>query len=88
MVSRQVTIQNRTGFHIRPAQLFVDKAGSFEALIKVRKDEVEVDGKSILGLMTLGLEQGTTIEIRAEGPDEQQAVESLIELVESKFGEE
>lgn len=88
MFAKQATIQNTTGFHVRPAQLFVDKAGQFQSLVKMKKDDTEVDGKSILGLLTLGLEQGSIITISAEGADEQQAVEELVALVDSKFGEE
>lgn len=84
MYSKQATIKNASGFHIRPAQLFTEKATSFESTIKINES---ADGKSILGLMTLGLGQGSVITISAEGPDEEAAVEALVELVESGFGE-
>ncbi|MHB8172530.1 MAG: HPr family phosphocarrier protein [Thermincolia bacterium] len=89
MFAKEVAIQNASGFHVRPAQLFVQKASEYQSLIKVSNQaEVEVDARSILGLMTMGLEKGAQITIEAEGVDEQAAVEALVELVESKFGED
>jgi phosphocarrier protein HPr len=88
MHTRQVTIQNEEGFHVRPAQLFAAKAAEFTAEVTLKRLEGgEANAKSMLGLMTLGLRKGSTITIEADGPDEQQAVDALAELVESKFGE-
>ncbi|GGG02711.1 HPr family phosphocarrier protein [Paenibacillus abyssi] len=89
MYSKEVTIANDSGFHIRPAQLFSEKAATFKATILVKPNgtTVEADAKSILGLMTLGLEKGAVITIQAEGSDEEQAVTELAELVASGFGE-
>jgi phosphocarrier protein HPr len=89
MVTKEVTIRNATGFHIRPAQLFTEQAAKFQSQINVLVKEhgVKVDGKSILGLMTLGLSQGSVVEISADGPDEEAALESLVQLVDSGFGE-
>ena len=89
MYTKQLTIQNEQGFHVRPAQLFVDAANKFQSDIKVSNESgYEVDGKSILGLMTMGLAKGAVLNIQAEGPDEEAAVLALEELVNSKFGEE
>lgn len=89
MFSGEIIIQNETGFHLRPAQLFVEKANQFQSEIKVRNENgVEADSKSILGLMTLGLEKGSAIHIEANGVDEKEAVNALANLVESRFGEE
>lgn len=89
MLTKQTTIRNESGFHIRPAQLFTEKAGSFQSVIQLKPESADaaIDGKSILGLMTLGLSQGDVITISAEGPDEEEAVNALVELVESGFGE-
>ena len=89
MLAKQVTIRNEAGFHIRPAQLFTEKAGSFQSAIAVQPEgrEASIDGKSILGLMTLGLSKGAVLTISAEGPDEAEAVETLAKLVEDGFGE-
>jgi phosphocarrier protein len=83
-----VTIQNRLGLHARPAMTFVDTAASFDAQIKVRKGEQSVDGKSIMQLMMLAATCGTELVISAEGSDAEDAVNTLQQLVESKFEEE
>ncbi len=89
MYSKVMTIINEEGFHARPAQLWVQTASRYESNIIVEKeDRTETNGKSILGLMTLELKKGTKVTIKAEGPDEKEAIEALAELVESKFGEE
>ncbi|CAH0121739.1 MULTISPECIES: HPr family phosphocarrier protein [unclassified Paenibacillus] len=89
MTARQLTIQNEQGFHVRPAQLFVDKANEFASKIQVKNENGDAaDAKSMLELMTLGLVKGSSITIEAEGPDQQEAVDSLAQLVESKFGED
>lgn len=89
MQTRTVTITNESGFHIRPAQLFTEKAGSFQSDIRLKPQsmDMEVDGKSILGLMTLGLSKNDVITLTADGPDEEEAIRVLAELVESGFGE-
>lgn len=86
--SNQVTISNKLGLHARPAMSFVDTANSFTSDIKVIKDSQAVDGKSIMQLMMLAATQGTRLQIDAQGPDAQQAVDALTELVASKFDEE
>lgn len=90
MVTKETVICNESGFHIRPAQLFTEKAAKYRSAIKVTIQDPHtiVDGKSILGLMTLGLTKGKQITISAEGPDEDEAIEALVELVECGFGEE
>lgn len=90
MHSQKVVIQNTAGFHIRPAQLFTEKAVQFQSTILIMPEGTTTvaDAKSILNLMTLGLDKGSVITIQAEGPDEAQAVAELSELVESGFGED
>ena len=87
MIEQTVKINNETGLHARPASLFVEEAGEYEAEIKVVNGETEVNAKSIMGLMSLGVEQGTEIIIQANGVDAQEAVSSLAELVKNNFGE-
>jgi phosphocarrier protein HPr len=88
MYSKEVTIQNEQGLHARPAQLFIRTSNQFESQIKVRKeDRIEADAKSILGLMSLSLNKGSTIIIEANGEDETEAVDALVDLVDGKFGE-
>ncbi|MTI95344.1 MAG: HPr family phosphocarrier protein [Firmicutes bacterium] len=83
MVERNVTVTNKTGLHARPAAMFVQKAGQFVSEITIVKGEKEVSAKSIMGVMSLAISQGTEITIRANGDDAQQAVDALVELVES-----
>ncbi len=87
-VERSVRIANRLGLHARPAAEFVKKANQFEADVFVRKDELEVNGKSIMGMMMLAAEFGSEITIRASGADSGTAVDELVRLVEGRFGEE
>ncbi|SDO23437.1 phosphocarrier protein [Paenibacillus sp. yr247] len=88
MYSKTVTVLNEQGMHMRPAQLLADKAGQFTSNITLRSGEdEEIDVKSILGLLALGLEKGTSVTLTAEGEDEQQAVETLAQLFEQGFGE-
>lgn len=83
MVEKQVTIQNKTGLHARPAAEFVKAAGKFASNITVVKDGKEANAKSIMSVMALGASQGSQVTIRAEGPDAEQAVDKLVALVES-----
>lgn len=88
MTERKVTVRNYPGIHAHPAVLFVKKAGTFRAEVTVSNGELSVNGKSIMGVLMLAAEMGTDLLIRADGPDEQEAVDALVELIESKFGEE
>ena len=86
-VVRTVTIPNKYGLHARPAAEFVKTAGKFRSNVWVRKDDIEVNGKSIMGVMMLAAEHGSAITIRAAGEDAEQAVDALAALVERGFGE-
>ena len=86
--SVEVTIANKFGLHARPAAEFVKLANRYSSDIWVRKDEVEVSGKSIMGVMMLAAEHGSTIVIRAAGEDSEGAVDALRSLVANGFGEE
>lgn len=83
-----LTITNPLGLHARAAAKFVHTAGRFASRIRVSKGGREMDGKSIMGILLLAAARGTMLTITADGPDEATAVQSLIELVESGFGEE
>jgi phosphotransferase system HPr (HPr) family protein len=80
-------VRHEVGLHARPAAVFVQTAKRFKSVVKVGKDDMEVDAKSILSILTLGVNQNTVITIKAEGEDEEQAVTALQELVENNFGE-
>ncbi|MFW6084963.1 MAG: HPr family phosphocarrier protein [Gemmatimonadota bacterium] len=86
--TREVRIPNVLGLHARPASDFVKLSSTFDSEIFVAKGGLEVNGKSIMGVMMLAAECGSTLRIRAEGPDGEDAVDALVELVESGFGEE
>lgn len=88
MIEKQVKIVNKLGLHARPAALLVQKACKFQCEITLEKEGQTVNGKSIMGVMMLAAEQGSILAIRAEGVDENEAVQALIQIIESKFGEE
>ncbi|MDA8017418.1 MAG: HPr family phosphocarrier protein [Thermoanaerobaculia bacterium] len=87
MVERDLKITNRLGLHARAAAKLVHLAGGFESDIALVKGGDEVDAKSILGLLQLGAAQGTDITIRCVGSDEDEALSSVVGLIEDKFGE-
>ncbi len=82
---RSVRIRNRLGLHARPAAEFVKLAGTFEAEIWIAKGDLEVNGKSIMGVMMLAAEAGSTVRIRASGPGARAAADSLASLVLAGF---
>ncbi len=88
MVEKKVRIVNKLGIHARPATLFTQTASQFESEIEVEKDGMVADGKSILGLLMLVAGKGSEIIIRADGPDEEEALKELVKLVEEGFGED
>ena len=87
MFTKDVEVKNRVGFHARPATFFIQKANEFKSSIWVEKEDRRVNAKSLLGVLSLGIMGGTTIRILAGGPDEEQAVDELVKLVESGFAE-
>ena len=86
-VERTVTVANRLGLHARPAAEFVKTASKFEAEITVSKDSMEVNGKSILGVMTLAAECGSELVLRATGTDAAAALEALADVATRDFGD-
>ncbi len=88
MVEVVVAVTNQLGLHARPAALLVQRASKYKSDIFLRKEDVEVNGKSIMSVMMLAVESGTELQIRAVGEDEREAVDDLIDLIESKFGED
>jgi phosphocarrier protein HPr len=88
LVEKEVKIINRLGLHARPAAMLVQKASKFKCEIKFKKGDLEVNAKSIMGVMMLAAEMGSILIITAMGEDENEAVEALIAIIQSKFGEE
>jgi phosphocarrier protein len=87
MVAKKVTVTNSVGLHARPATFFIQKANEFKSSIFVEKEERRINAKSLLGLLSLGIVQGTVINIMAEGSDDEEAVAALEELITSNFFE-
>ena len=87
MVSREVKIINSIGLHARPATFFIQKANSFHCNVWVEKDDRKINAKSLLGVLSLGIAKGMTINIIADGVDEDAAIDSLCALIDSGFEE-
>jgi len=87
MLSQEVIVKNKLGVHARPAAQFVKTSSQFQSDIRVEKDDEEVDGKSIMGLMMLAAGYESTLTISAEGSDEEEAIKTLVQLVEGNFEE-
>ncbi|MCL2408958.1 MAG: HPr family phosphocarrier protein [Oscillospiraceae bacterium] len=87
MYEKNATIMKQVGLHARPATFLIQKANEFKSSIWIEKDERRVNAKSLLGVLSLGVAQGATIKIVAEGSDEVEAVDTLCELIESDFAE-
>ncbi|MDU2198213.1 MAG: HPr family phosphocarrier protein [Peptostreptococcaceae bacterium] len=86
-MERLVSIKNASGLHARPAGMFVKKAAEFKSTVEVIAKGKTVNAKSIMGIMSLGLAKGDELTISAKGEDEETAVNTLVELIESGFGE-
>ena len=87
MYIRTVTVNNQVGLHARPATFFIQKANEFKSSIWIEKDERRINAKSLLGVLSLGIIKGMSMDIAADGPDEQEAVEALEELINSNFSD-
>ena len=90
MVSKQTTITNATGLHARPASLFVQEVKKYQSKVTIRnvdKDGDDIKASSIMLLLAAGLGTGTKVEIKCDGPDEQEALDALIALIDSGLGE-
>ena len=88
MPELELLIRNQLGLHARACALFVKTASRFQSEVLVSRDGLQVNGKSIMGVMMLAAEAGAMIVVRTEGPDEQEALAALQELVDGKFGGE
>jgi phosphocarrier protein len=87
MAERTVQIVNKNGLHARPAAEIVKLAAKYQSEIVVARDDLEVNGKSIMGVMMLAAECGSTLTLKADGPDADQALDALAKLIDNKFGE-
>ncbi len=87
MLTREVTVRNRAGIHTRPASMIVRTAARFKAEFYIQKDGYEINGKSIIGVMTLAADHGSQLTLVFEGPDEHEAAQAMTALFEEGFGE-
>lgn len=87
MVEKTIIIKNRLGLHARAAVKFVNIANRYGSNVKVIKDNMEIDGKSILGILTLAATQGSQVTLRVSGRDEEPALKALVILINNKFNE-
>ena len=88
MKEKKITIKNRAGIHSRPAAMLVQTANQFSADVYIEKDSERINGKSIMGIITLGATYDSELNIVTEGADEDQALDALVGLFERKFEEE
>ena len=87
MFMKETTVNNQVGLHARPATFFIQKANEYKSSIWVEKDDRRVNAKSLLGVLSLGIVKGTAINLLADGPDEEAAINALVELINSEFSE-
>ncbi len=87
MVTKEVVINNQVGLHARPATFFIQKANEFKSSIWIEKDDRRVNAKSLLGVLSLGIVKGTAVNLIADGPDENDAIATLSNLIASDFTE-
>ena len=85
MFMKETTVNNQVGLHARPATFFIQKANEFKSSIWVEKEDRRVNAKSLLGVLSLGVVKGTAINLIADGADEKEAVDALIELISGNF---
>lgn len=88
MIRKKIKVKNKLGLHARPCSMLVKELSVFQSKVKIIKDDMEVNGKSIMGVMMLAAEQGAVLEFVVDGPDEEMAFTKISELFKNKFGEE
>jgi len=87
LIVKRIKVTNEYGLHARPSTLLVKKATQFRSVLKIRKDEIEVNGKSLLGVLTLAAAYGTELELIADGIDEKEMIEEIEKLFATGFDE-
>ncbi|MCD4796859.1 MAG: HPr family phosphocarrier protein [Candidatus Cloacimonetes bacterium] len=88
MIKKTIEIVNKLGMHARPATMIVKAATKYRSDFRIRKEDMEINGKSIMGVMTLAAEFGSELDLIADGPDEEYLIKEIVELFASKFGED
>ena len=87
MITKSAIMTNQVGLHARPATFFIQKANEFKSSIWIERDERKVNAKSLLGVLSLGVVKGGEVNIIVDGEDEAEAMEALLHLIETNFGE-
>ena len=87
MISRSIKIRNSVGLHARPATFFIQRANTYRSSVWVVKDDRKVSAKSLLGVLSIGIAKGMTITLAADGEDEKEAIDGLVELIETGFND-
>ena len=87
MIKKTTKVKNRLGLHARPAAMLVTAASKFESQFFISKDSIRVNGKSIMGVMMLAAEKDTELVLEVDGPDEAEAIEEILKVIDSGFGE-
>ena len=87
MFMKGTMVNNKVGLHARPATFFIQKANEFKSSVWVEKDDRRVNAKSLLGVLSLGIVKGTAIKLIADGPDEEAAINALVDLINSEFSD-
>ena len=87
MFMKETKVNNQVGLHARPATFFIQKANEYKSSIWVEKDDRRVNAKSLLGVLSLGIVKGTAINLIADGPDEEAAINALVDLINSEFAD-
>ncbi len=85
MLSKTVKVTNPVGLHARPATYFTEQANEYKSSVSVEKDDRRVNAKSLLGILSLGITKDTEIQLIANGPDEIEAIDGLVALIQSNF---
>jgi phosphocarrier protein HPr len=88
MLQQTITILNKSGLHMRPAEQLVHLASQYQAEITLIKDDLQINGKSIMGILMLAAEHGSALTIKTDGTDEQEALQALVDLFEHHLGEQ
>ena len=85
MFVKEIVVHNQVGLHARPATFFIQKANEYKSSIWIERDERKANAKSLLGVLSLGVTKGVSVTISADGPDEEEAVNTLVEMISSDF---
>lgn len=85
MFVKEIVVRNQVGLHARPATFFIQKANEYKSSIWIEREERKANAKSLLGVLSLGVTKGVSVTISADGPDEEEAVNSLVDLITSDF---